>query len=398
MFPVIRHINDILPYIQDASEILVADKGDYIVINYQVVMQDTFPEGNDIKALMRRECRGLLFDKETGQIIRRPYHKFFNVNERSDSHQSKINFANKHCVLDKLDGSMLSPFICKGNIHWGTRMGVTDVADQTQQFLALHPEYNTMCVLLIQNGHTPMFEWCSRKQRIVLDYGHEDQLVLTGIRNMITGEYWDKFQEDNLASMYGIPTVRSFESKNNIQELIEHTRGLENTEGFVIRFENGDMFKIKCDWYCQLHKTLEHIVHEKDVIRLILDEKLDDVKAILPEDRIKSLDKFSNILYAGISALTNKVVWSTIELYDNHNGSRKDFALAVKDMKEKNFMFKALDILEKCSNRDNTAHISFITNELFNFIVKYVRDGSNSQTKVNEMRWIWGNHKWEDFG
>lgn len=390
MFPVINHINDVLPHIQDAPEILVAVKGDYTVINYQVVMQDTFPDTTDLKSLTRRECRGIIFHTASGQILRRPYHKFFNINERPSTHQDRIDLSRKHVVLDKLDGSMISPFICEGKVHWGTRMGVTEVGDQTQEFLFNNPQYNEMAILLIQNGHTPMFEWCSRKQRIVLDYGQEDQLVLTAIRGMSSGEYWDKFQEDLIAKQHGIPTVRSFDSHSDMNSFIAHTRGLENTEGYIVRFEN-EFYKIKCDWYCLLHKTLEHIVHEKDVIRLILDDKLDDVKAILPEERVKSLDNFSEVLHRGIKALADKVWWNMIETHDKFNGSRKDFAMAVKDMKEKQFMFKALDILS--NEGELTGQIALV-----NHIIDYVRQGSSSQTKVNEMRWIWGGHEWDSFG
>ena len=390
MFPTIRHINDVLPHIQDAPEIRVDQKDGYTVINYQVVMKDTFPDDNSLKSLMRRECRGLIFDTASGQIIRRPFHKFFNINERASTHQDTVDLTQHHVIPEKLDGSMLSAFICNGKINWGTRAGVTDVANQCEQFLAANPKYNEFALLLLQNGHTPIFEWCSRKQRIVLDYGQEDQLILTAIRNMLTGQYWDKFQEDKLANMYGIPAVKVFNFTGGVEDFINHTRGLENTEGFIIRWEQR-MIKIKCDWYCVLHKTLEHLIHEKDVIRLILDQKLDDAKAILPQDRIKALDDFSDVLYSGIEELASKVYRKTIELNDNHNGSRKDFAMAVKDMKEKNFMFKALDLIQVDPNQDKAAL-------MFDYIIAYVRDGASSQTKVNEMRWIWGDVKWEQFG
>lgn len=394
MFPVIRHINDVLPHIQDAPEITVKERDGYTVINYQVVMKDTFPDGESLKSLIRRECRGLIFHTETGVLLRRPFHKFFNINERASTHQDTIDLREKHCIPAKLDGSMFSPFICNGKINWGTRAGVTDVADQCEQFLAANPQYNDFVLLLMQNGHTPMFEWCSRKQRIVLDYGQEDQLVLTAIRVNLTGEYWDKFQEDNLAAKYNIPTVDLLgDSTSDVQSFINNVRGLENTEGFIIRFESGRMMKIKCDWYCALHKTLEHLIHEKDVIRLILDQKLDDAKAILPEDRIRVLDGFSDVLYLGIKDMARRVEWKTIELYDNHNGSRKDFAIAVKDLKEKNFMFKALDFMEQNLIEDNNLY-TFI----FEYILTYVRDGSSSQTKVNDMRWIWNDVKWEEYG
>ena len=41
-FPEIRTINDVLPHIAGRDEFIVADKGDYTVINYMVSMADTF--------------------------------------------------------------------------------------------------------------------------------------------------------------------------------------------------------------------------------------------------------------------------------------------------------------------------------------------------------------------
>jgi hypothetical protein len=41
---------------------------------------------------------------------------------------------------------------------------------------------------VIDGDMTPIFEWCSRNQRIVVDYP-EDMLVLTAVRDNIEGVY-----------------------------------------------------------------------------------------------------------------------------------------------------------------------------------------------------------------
>ncbi len=95
-FPYISTISDVLLAIEGRDEFVVAEKEGYTVINYNVMMADTFPdviddqasgmfEQYDYYAALRRECRGIIFDTATGEILRRPFHKFFNVNEREET-------------------------------------------------------------------------------------------------------------------------------------------------------------------------------------------------------------------------------------------------------------------------------------------------------------------------
>jgi hypothetical protein len=67
-------------------------------------------------------------------------------------------------------------------------------------------DYFGFCREMIKNQHTPLFEWCSRSNAVLLDYP-EDQLTLIAIRNIITGEYVDYQKMIIYASKYKIPTV-----------------------------------------------------------------------------------------------------------------------------------------------------------------------------------------------
>ena len=42
-FPIIRHINDVLPHVQENKSFIVAERDDYTVINYVMMGNDTFP-------------------------------------------------------------------------------------------------------------------------------------------------------------------------------------------------------------------------------------------------------------------------------------------------------------------------------------------------------------------
>lgn len=329
-FPLIQNISDVLPWIEGHDEFVVAEKEGYTVINYNVIMADTFPkvhlDGWEWPvAKIRRECRGIIFDSKTGEIIRRPFHKFFNVNEREETQDHVVDLSRPHAILEKLDGSMIAPFIVNGEMIWGTKMGATDVAKPVEEFVARNPEYITFADEAIDNGWTPIFEWCSRKQRIVLDY-FDDQLVLTGLRNMNTGVYALHGNLEAIGMAYAIPVVRVFEPQTDMKAFLEYVRDLEDLEGFVVRFDDGHMLKLKCHWYLQIHKAKEAILQDRNIVELILDEKLDDVKAHLPEEDRDHLTHFE-IQFNMCVGIVVQSILDIMGKLDDGNIDRKTFAV-----------------------------------------------------------------------
>lgn len=340
-FPNIYNIDDVLWAIEGRDEFVVAEKEGYTVINYNVMMADTFPdviidadsydqasgiyEGRDYNAAIRRELRGIIFDSVTGEILRRPFHKFFNVNERDETQDHVIDLSRPHAILEKLDGSMIAPFIVNGQMIWGTKMGATDVAKPVEEFVRNHPEYIDMCRLLLEDGFTPIFEWCSRKQRIVLDY-KEDQLILTAIRYTVRGDYVDYKYLCRVAESYKIPVVHAYAPRTDMKAFIEYVSGLEDLEGFVVRFDDGHMLKLKCHWYLQIHKAKEAILQDRNIVELILDEALDDVKAHLPQEDRDRLSQFEDDFNRAVLIKSAEIMQLMYQLRDS-GIDRKDFAL-----------------------------------------------------------------------
>jgi RNA ligase len=342
-FPYITNISDVLPAIEGRDEFVVAVKEGYTVINYNVMMADTFPdvivetdpydwlfgvyEQRDYNAAVRRECRGIIFDTATGEIIRRPFHKFFNVNEREETQDHVVDLSRPHAILEKLDGSMVAPFIVNGEMIWGTKMGATDVAQPVEEFVKNNPDYITFASGLLQAGFTPIFEWCSRKQRIVLDY-REDQLVLTAIRKIRTGVYETHESLQDFAEVFGIPLVRAYEPETDMKEFLETVRDMEDVEGFVVRFDDGHMLKLKCHWYLQIHKAKEAILQDRNIVELILDEKLDDVKAHLPQEDRFELDRFEHLFNIEVASAC-MTIERILEGIATDGVDRKTFALEI---------------------------------------------------------------------
>jgi RNA ligase len=330
-FPKIYNIDDVLWAIKDSPEFIVVEKDGYKVVNYVVATHETFPsvdlEQEDVseivKAKTRRECRGLVFDLD-GNLINRRYHKFFNVNERDETAIHQIDWNKPHVILEKLDGSMVSPCRVRNHIRWMTKMGVTDTAMEAEAFVAKNPKYALFARQAFVYQMTFMFEWCSNKNRIVLDYP-EDHLVLTAIRYNDTGEYMPYGTMVKIAGTYDIPVVEAYTWNSKPNEVIDWIRQNEDTEGVVVRFDDGHMVKIKTDWYVRIHKVKALLGQERDVTALILNNELDDLLPVLPKEDVERVEKFRDILEKRLrftSSALNRVVTEYTKTID-----RKTFAI-----------------------------------------------------------------------
>lgn len=338
-FPHIQTIDDVLPHIEDCDEIIVADRGDHTTINYVVVTPDTFPPINvaggsakmraqrSLRNAIRRECRGMIFDNATGKILRRPYHKFFNANERDETLFGKIPFDCDHRFLEKLDGSMIAPFMVDEEIYWGTRMGVTDVADQTQSFLQQNVHYIDFAGEHIRAGWTPIFEWCSRQQKIVIDHP-EDRLVLTGIRNMFDGTYCELPALQFSGEAFGVEVLKNLpiEAITSAEDI--HKMPMEDVgEGTVIRWDNGHMVKIKTEEYCRIHKVKERIEEERHIVLDLVKHEFDDTIAMVPFEDRQRLQKYASQFWKARAEFIDALV-EKIHVVPAQFDTRKEFALS----------------------------------------------------------------------
>lgn len=345
-FPVIKTINDVLPSIKDREEFIVIEKDGYTVIDYILQSPETFPsvkvygEGfttESYDAAIRRECRGLIFDKE-GKLISRSFHKFFNHGEKPTEQDIT---ALPEVVLKKMDGSMIRPLILNGDIRFATRKGITDIAMQAEEFAAGKDHYINLISAMCNSGYTPIFEWCSRKNQVVLDYP-EDNLILLAIRQNETGEYISHTKVVGIAENFKVPVVDSVTTDTPI----EQAKGLTDEEGYVIVYPNGHRIKAKADWYVTLHKAKDAIGREKDLIKAYLTTGIDDILPILPEKYKQEVISFLSRLTVELANSCQRLDEIFIRIIEKlpDKFTRKDFALHVLNLapKYKPFMFSLL--------------------------------------------------------
>lgn len=306
---------------------ILVDKGEYIVANYVLSGKETHPTINGVESAIRRELRGLIFNKE-GFVLSRPYHKFFNYGEREDLN---IDLNKDFVVLEKLDGSMIRPIKIADYWRMASKMGITDVSMQVEEYLAnskTKANYIALIDYLLKMELTPIFEWCSNKQKIVIDYP-EDRLVLTAIRNNYTGEYLSVDTMIDLANRYDIDCVRvvasSTEARSNFPAFIDKIKAQEGTEGVVLRFIDGHMVKIKSDLYVELHNAKTLLNNERTVVGIILNEQLDDLIPLLSKEEQARIQIFSDELWKDIFAFVHKVNYILLHIKDK-SLTRRDFA------------------------------------------------------------------------
>lgn len=387
-FPIIENITDILPAITGREEIVVAERPLFNVVNYLVAFTDTFPDpsmaSTDEEALhwaIRRECRGMKFHPKTGAIMARPYHKFFNIGEKDETQHHLIDWSQEFSILEKLDGSMIHPiFTDSGEMHMCTRMGMTDVAAQADQFVSNSKiPYYDFCEWMNSIGLTPIFEWCSTKQRIVLLY-KKDQLVLTGVRNMISGDYFVyeamlKYAEDS-----GIPVVNRWRGEiGEIEDFIAAAKAKQEEEGHVFRWPSGLMLKQKNDWYCEIHRAKDEIHFEKNLIRLHLEGNLDDV--------------IPHLLAADAQRVKNFVNDFDLALEDSiHRLQSVVDAHSILDQKQ----FAAYNIANHDGIERSLLFMIRAGRGALEVVIRGILDKTNSQTQVDSVRSLFG-ISWYDY-
>ena len=119
-----------------------------------------------------RQCRGLIWNKDTGEVVARPFAKFF------DLHSTVGRIPDRPPIAyEKLDGSLGILYQYDGTWSVATR-GSFD-SEQAKwasgQLCQRYPELD------VPDGLTPLVEIVYSGNRIVVDYGREDLVLLAAI-------------------------------------------------------------------------------------------------------------------------------------------------------------------------------------------------------------------------
>jgi hypothetical protein len=130
--------------------------------------------------------------------------------------------------------------------------GFTDISQEVEGWTKYTKgiiHYDQFCKDVIQQGKTPLFEWCSKDKPIVIKH-KENSLTLLAVRDISTGEYMKFSDVKKIAAKYNVPCVSAWEdAPRDGKKLVQAIREKKDVEGFVVLFEDGDMYKCKTMFY-----------------------------------------------------------------------------------------------------------------------------------------------------
>lgn len=381
MYPAISHIDQILPTIVDFPHVRVYEKDGFTVINYVVDVpgtfdldyDDMFPDAEGVMwpaGMFRRECRGIIFDP-TGKLIRRPFHKFFNVGQREDTMPNVLDFSATHYRFEKMDGSMIAPFIVYNEILLGTKMGNTDIAKDAENWCAGADEgiadYLMKCY---RKDATPIFEWVGPNNNIVIHYD-ESRLVFLAERDNYTGVYsYPDLDFMECATKHDMIT----EWDSHVSKVANDT----NREGDILVWPDTGLYaKVKNEWYLAIHRAKDDIANDRKLTRVIIGNKLDDILPNLDSITRARVDKFEKEFW-------KKVL---VRQHDIHMVFTKHINILGQDRKR-----WALEVCADLPANERGFIFSMLKGEmLLDCITKHVHNMCGNGKKYDElMEWLDG--------
>lgn len=261
------------------------------------------------------KCRSLVTDLE-GKIISPCLPKFFNWEEKKHIETEDYE------IYIKMDGQLVYAFVFNGElIIRSSGSFVSDVVERATPLLKGQAFW----------GHiTYGFELTGGASKIVVDYPWKERLFFLVAIDSTDG----KELEYTFNGVYNVPKLVN----TPLQQLKNYN--IDNEEGYVIKFSNGDRCKIKFDNYIQKHffrfalsTTLvwEHLKNNT------LDVMLQDV----PDESFPVINNYAVQLLLQVESIRRKVEFN-VEILKTL-GDRKDVFEVSQNMSYASLSLALLD-------------------------------------------------------
>jgi RNA ligase len=210
-----------------------------------------------------RIARGLVLDIPNKEVVALPFEKFYNQGDEHELNGLELGDFCKGGFFEKMDGSCVIIYFYNGEWCVNTR-GSFDSDQAIKGKELLDSQIDTQ---LLMKGVTYICEVIYKDNKIVVNYGDREGLVLTG-------KYYSKgdsdifhFGEECLTDPQCVkifcellgfqqPQVHYFGSIEQAKAATDSFT--KDEEGFVYRSGNGVRVKIKGDEYCRVHGLISY--------------------------------------------------------------------------------------------------------------------------------------------
>jgi len=135
--------------------------------------------------------------------------------------------------------------------------------------------------------------------------------------------------------------------EGNITDYIARQREAEGREGDIIAFENGHRLKVKNDWYVRIHKALDRVRFDRNIVNLIINEEMDDVVPMMPDDVVARVRDFELRFWDAFKSTEDALSMLYLEAKNDYGNDRKRIALefvpTLENKADASFIFCMLD-------------------------------------------------------
>jgi T4 RnlA family RNA ligase len=330
--------------LKDENGIKSNEGSGLVILNYdQINSPKTDP--------MVMECRGLILEQGTWNVVSMAFRRFFNHGEATDITQN-FDFASAH-VLEKVDGSIIQVFQYKGDWMMATRgtiqgtgeVGFLNVTFR-QLFDKIIDENYPKFWKEIEEGFCYIFELVSPESKVVKPYNRG--LYLLGMRDV--RDDWKELSYNTVkasSEWLGVMCPEAYPI-SGISEIINSVGKLETLdEGYVCvdyskLDEHGQhpRLKVKNPAYVAIAHLKESSASSmRALMQLIMTGETDEFLGYFPDFK-PSVDKIEERYKAYISGMRADAqsVSSMLEK-ERTPENRKNYALFVKNLTCPGFMF-----------------------------------------------------------
>jgi RNA ligase len=244
-----------------------------------------------------QQARGLIVDRASGEVVARPFAKFFGY-----GHGGRSDYGQLQYVMEKADGSLGILYRQHGEYAIATKGSFgSSQAAWASSYLQAHYQLSDL-----PNELTLLFEIIYPANRIVVDYGSREGLLLLAARNRFTGEYLELPALRTLAERYGfeLPVIYDFANPNDIKLALAQLD--ENSEGFVAVFEGGERAKFKGKRYLELAKRLSYLSFHNTLAAVAAGE-VEQLLADIPDEFLGETKAWLEEIEATVTAVKAQI-------------------------------------------------------------------------------------------
>lgn len=320
----------------------------YRIFTYQL------PGFMDFQEPYAKETRGSMFlvNKDTleTELVALPMPKFFTFRENPETIVS-ADMVNR--VFLKVDGSLISSYLdIYGNLKFKTKKVPEQKSFNDIINGILYDKLEAEIKALTQT-HTLDFELVSPYNRVILDY-KEPKLHLLKARNRTTGEFLDIHSDDFSICFPHLSKILVEIFKDDIDYIFNsNNRNLDikKIEGLVLELKNGDMLKVKTNYYLSQNRFAniqDFSKYNKLLVEACIEESFDELRTLFSyKNRSENYD------FDGIMRRMDSIEKQVQDTYYS-------FIFEINDFYQRNKHLEIEDFLSKIKEDQMLQHSSVL--------------------------------------